>query len=59
MNGQKAKIILATDIQSDNSLKNYYVADGISWKPGDELVSLDGEFTAEKLEAIAWWMKNR
>lgn len=30
----------------------------ISWTVGDSKVVLDGEYTAETLEAIAWWMKH-
>lgn len=29
-----------------------------TWGPG-ESVTLDGHFTADQLEAIAWWMRNK
>lgn len=28
------------------------------WEPGDAKAILDGGFTADELEAIAWWMRN-
>jgi hypothetical protein len=31
----------------------------LSWNPGDEGATLDGEFDADDLEAIAWWMRNK
>lgn len=34
------------------SLTNY-----VSWRPGEYRISLDGLFTADELEAMAWYMK--
>jgi hypothetical protein len=31
----------------------------LSWNPGDEQATLDGDYSAEDLEAIAWWMRNK
>ena len=31
----------------------------LNWIAPNSYVILDGEFTAEKLEAIAWWMRNK
>jgi hypothetical protein len=31
----------------------------LSWTPGDRLATLDDSFTADELEAIAWWMRNQ
>ena len=33
-------------------------ADG-SWAPEQGFACLDGTFTVEELEAIAWWMRNK
>ena len=30
-----------------------------SWDIGDITACLDGNFTADELEAISWWMRNR
>ena len=30
----------------------------LSWKPKEDSATLDGEFTAEELEAIVWWMRH-
>jgi len=35
------------------SLKKEY----LRWKVGDEKATLDGNFTADELEATAWWMR--
>jgi hypothetical protein len=35
--------------------RNRYAA----WSPGDRHTALDGGFTADQLEAIAWWMRNK
>lgn len=31
----------------------------LTWENFRKEATLDGEFTAEELEAIAWWMKNK
>ena len=31
--------------------------DYLRWMPGDETVEIDGHFTADQLEAVAWWMR--
>ncbi len=31
----------------------------ILWWHGDDDVHINGNFTAEQLEAIAWWMRNK
>ncbi|HEX8310704.1 MAG TPA: hypothetical protein VF614_05260 [Chthoniobacteraceae bacterium] len=57
MNEQKAKEILGGMIGEDGSLKA--TGEFISWEPGESSVTLDGHFTVEELEAIAWWMRNQ
>jgi len=59
MNEEKAREILGDHITPQGDLcagsgGNYAY---ISWSIGDGIASLDDEFTAEELEAIAWWMK--
>lgn len=56
MNEQRAREILGNTIQSDGSLREgqQYTY----WKPGESNVTLDSDFTADELEAIAWWMRN-
>jgi len=60
MNEEKAREILREGvIQPDNSLDDFgwYLA----WPSaeGPRAGSLDGRFTADELEAIAWWMRNK
>lgn len=31
----------------------------LAWTVGNTEATLDGEFTAEELEAIAWWMRHK
>lgn len=66
MNEQRARDILGKNDGSFNPPFGAIKADGslddigryLSWSPGDDGVSLDGDFTAEELEAVAWWMRN-
>jgi hypothetical protein len=57
MNDPEARELLGDAIKSDNGLHSlgWYLA----WTPGDKAAVLDGQFTADELEAIAWWMRNR
>lgn len=52
----KAREILSADITNDGSLMN--VGWYLSWKVGNKDACLDGDFTADDLEAIAWWMRH-
>lgn len=56
MSEEKAKEVLGESIVEFglNSLGWY-----LSWEKGDEEATLDGRFTVEQLEAIAWWMRNK
>lgn len=56
MDEKKAREILVDDIMGDNSLGNGYRY--LSWVVGEDEVTLDAEFSADELEAIAWWMRN-
>lgn len=58
MNEERVWNILGDCIDvNNNSLHSlgWYV----SWTPGRDQATLDGEFTADDLEAIAWWMRNK
>lgn len=57
MTEQEAKEILGNAISDDNGLTSlgWY----IGWNPWQTSACLDGDFTAEDLEAIAWWMRNK
>jgi hypothetical protein len=56
MDETRALEILGDTISKDGGLYNlgHYTA----WNPGSETATLDCEFTADELEAIAWWMRN-
>jgi hypothetical protein len=56
MNKEKAQEILGGWIQEDGRL--YSVGAYLAWRAGDDCATLDGDFTADELEAIAWWMRN-
>lgn len=57
MNEQKARDILGKTIRPDRQLLGS--GDYISWSLSDQTTAtLDGDFTADELEAIAWWMRN-
>lgn len=56
MNEAEARMILGTMIRDDNGLEHLGLY--ISWSIGDASLVLDGEFTVDHLEAIAWWMRH-
>jgi hypothetical protein len=31
----------------------------VHWLPGDDTITLDAAFTADELDALAWWMRQR
>jgi len=59
MNEEKARTVLADDIKDDDSI--YNLGAYLAWPScGDKNTAcLDGEFSADELEAIAWWMRNK
>ena len=57
MNEGKARKILGDDIQKDGGL--YSLGWYLSWSPDRDIACLDGEFSTDDLEAIAWWMRNK
>jgi len=60
MDEKQATEILTNDtILSDGSLDGSFPFPYLSWRIGNKEATLDGEFTVDKLEAIAWWMKNK
>jgi hypothetical protein len=56
VNEQRAREVLGAEIEHDGGLHN--LGRYLSWAPGDQEAVLDGRFSAEHLEAIAWWMKH-
>jgi hypothetical protein len=59
MNEAKARKILGSTVNAQGGLGNGLPV--IGWpQSGDwrDQVLLDGDFTADTLEAIAWWMRN-
>jgi len=59
MNEEEAKSIIGLEsIRADNSIYNlgWYVA----WDSAmPHSICLDGNFAADYLEALAWWMRNK
>jgi hypothetical protein len=60
MTEQRAREILAGNIQPDGSLYCVGAADAQwpTFEGNKQRVWIDGEVTADELEAIAWWMRN-
>ena len=56
MNEEPARRLLRRAIQPDGSLREMEPS-WIVWPDGDR-ITIDGTFTAEYLEALAWWMSN-
>lgn len=56
MNLEKVKQILGDDVVKDAGL--YSLGGYIGWTVGDKEIVLDGEFTADELEAILWCMRH-
>lgn len=54
---QKAREVLASDIKKHNSL--YNTSTFICWNVNSDDVLLDGRFSADYLEAVVWWMRNK
>lgn len=57
MNEKQARETLGEAVKADDSLFN--LGHYIGWSPFKDEVTLDCKFTADELEAIAWWMKNK
>ena len=59
MGEEKAKAILGDLINPDGTL--YGLGRYIFWTPKkeDPRACLDGHFSADELEAIAWWMRHK
>jgi hypothetical protein len=57
MNEEQARRILGADIQPNDNL--YCLGRYLSWETSDKEATLDAQFTADELEAIAWWMQNK
>jgi hypothetical protein len=55
MNEQQAREILKAHILKNNGLHGD--VEYFDWAAGDRTAVLDGHFSADELEAIAWWMR--
>ena len=57
MNEARARVILGKRIRLDGGLSDD--EEFLEFGPGDDVAVLDGLFSADELEAIAWWMRNK
>ncbi len=57
MDEQMAREILKDYIFGDTGLLNACFP-YINWSKGNEKTTLDGNFSAIELKALAWWMEN-
>ena len=57
MSEERAREVLSDFIQPDGTL--YHGGQYLAWSPAEPNATLDAQFTADELEAIAWWMKNK
>jgi len=55
MNEQQAREILGDYDKHEGWFTN--ISEYVEWLPQNEKAALDGEFTADQLEAIAFWMR--
>ena len=58
MNEKKARSILGPMIEKSNDLSNAPSGEYVEYIIGFETIALNGDFTVEQLEALAWWMRN-
>lgn len=56
MNEEKAREILKDVITDNNCLAGTYAYS--DWC-GNDNITLDGTFTLDELEAMAWWVRNK
>jgi hypothetical protein len=56
MDEAQARAVLRDTVQENDDL--YCVSPWISLRSASE-ICLDGDFTADELEAIVWWMRKR
>ena len=56
MTEEIAREILGGAIRDDDSLNSIRF---LQWQAGWDAATLDDSFTADELEAIAWWMRNK
>lgn len=54
---EKARAILEAAVRDNDCLRSTYGQ--IVWELGERDCHLVGYFTAEELEALAWWMRNK
>lgn len=61
MDEKRAREILGIDPPDSDRINDARNTSWIMWpRHGDrDLVLLDGSYTSDELEAIAWWMKNK
>ncbi len=57
MNEEQARKILGDAVHPDGSL--YQLGQYLCWNGKEDDACLDADFTADELEAIAWWMRNK
>ena len=57
MDEEAARKILKGYIEEDGGL--YCLGHYLAWSPGDDDICLDCRFSADELEAIVWWMRNK
>jgi hypothetical protein len=58
MNFEEANKILPDEIKEENG-GLFSIDINLNWSPGDQLITLDGTFSAEFLEAIACWTREK
>lgn len=59
---KRAREILGTGVKEDNSLSSISSDRYVDWPLGGgdvEVIRLDGDFSLDQIEAIAWWVRNK
>ncbi len=57
MTRDEALAALGSTVQPDETLKTDGFGGYVLWRHGWDYTTLDGAFTADYLEAVAWWMR--
>lgn len=57
MDEPTAREIIMDFIDLNGDLR--FTSPWVAWGTGDNSVTLDGDFSADELEAIAWWMRHK
>jgi hypothetical protein len=59
MDEAQARQILGSSVQEEGAVLKSGGRPYFSWRRGREWATLDGMFSADELDALVWWMRNK